>query len=223
MRMNARIKEFYLRRQSDRDSALRIFYTGASMFPTLRTGDVLYVRPLNGQAIRCGDVAVFVPDEASPLVVHRIVSRTEAGFASMGDDNESPDSQLLLQRDIIGLVFLAENRGKSRRIHGGVVGRFQGFLRRLRSATERNLSDALRPAYRFLTRSGMLQGLGRAILQTKVVLFNRQSGDRELRLMWNGRMIGRRSGAGPWIIKRPFRPLVDEKTLPTLNEPERVP
>jgi signal peptidase I len=223
MRMNSRIKEFYLRRQSDRDLALRIFYTGASMFPTLRTGDVLYVRPLNRQAIRCGDVAVFVPDADSPLVVHRIVSRTEAGFVSMGDNNESPDSQLLRKRDVIGRVFLAENRGKFRRIHGGVVGRLAGFLRRLRSATERTLSDSFRPVYRFLTRSRVLHEFGRVMLQTKVVSFNRQSGDRELKLMWNGRMIGRLSGTGPWIIKRPFRLLVDEKTLPTLNEPERVP
>jgi hypothetical protein len=202
---------------------LKVFYTGTSMSPTLRAGDVLHVSALRAEQIRCGDVAVFIVDARSQVVVHRIVSRTDAGFVSMGDNNASPDSHLLPPGDIIGRVFVAENHGKTRRIRGGLQGRVEGFVRRLGCLTERKMCGVLRPLYRFLAESGVFRKLGRPALQTKVVMYHRHTGDAELQLLWKNRAIGRlASGNERWVIKRPFRLLIDEKRLPILNEWKRA-
>jgi hypothetical protein len=189
------------------------------MYPTLRAGDILHVGAVRPEQIRCGDVAVFIVDARSQEVVHRIVSRTDAGFVSMGDNNASPDSRLLAPGDIIGRVFMAENRCNARRIRGGLQGRVEGFVRRLNCLAERKMCDLLRPLYRFLAESGVFRRFGRPALETKVVMFSRGDGDTELQLLWNERVIGRlTSSNGRWVIKRPFGLLIDEKRLPILNE-----
>jgi hypothetical protein len=202
---------------------LKVFYTGTSMYPTLKVGDVLHVSALPAEQIHCGDVAVFIVDARSQVVVHRIVSRNDAGFVSMGDNNASPDSLLLPPGDIIGRVFLAENHGKARRIRGGFQGRVEGLLRRLGCLTERKMCGVLRPLYRFLAESGVFRRFGRPALETKVVMYSRHTGDAELQLLWKNRVIGRlASGDGRWVIRRPFRLLIDEKRLPILNEWKRA-
>jgi hypothetical protein len=198
---------------------LKLFCTGTSMSPTLRAGDFLHVSAMRAEQIRLGDVAVFIVAARSQVVVHRIVSRTDAGFMTRGDNNAFPDSHLLPPGDVIGRVFMAENRGKARRIRGGLQGRVEGFVRRLGCLTERKICDVLRPLYRFLAESGAFRGLGRPALRTRVVMFGRAKHGTELRLLWKDRVIGRfASGDGRWVIKRPFRLLIDEKRLPILNE-----
>jgi signal peptidase I len=219
MMMIARIDKPSLCRRLDGHSTLKMFYTGLSMYPTLRAGDVICIQPADSDDIRCGDVAVFLPNPDSQVVVHRIVKRTDDGFVSMGDNNDGPDSQLLLPDNIIGRVFLAENNGKARRINRGLRGQVEGFWKRLRRLTERKLCDALRPAYRFLAESGAFQGLGRLLFQTKVVMFKTQSGNSELQLIWKDRIIGRlASSEGRWIIKTRYRLLVDERKLPKISQ-----
>jgi len=185
------------------------------MYPTFRVGDFLHLTAVKVEQIRCGDVVVFSADGDSRMVAHRVVSRTDCGFVTMGDNNVSPDSHLLTSAAIVGRVFQAENNGKVRRISGGIRGRVRGTTVRMIFGAKRKSFAALKPIYKLLAESVSFRGLGDSIFETRVALFNRPGHDTEFQLLWKNRVIGRfTSDNNKWIIKKPFDLFIDEKKLP---------
>jgi signal peptidase I len=86
----------------------KIRYLGSSMSPTLRSLEILWVRPYTDGIPRCGDVVVFSSSTGTQLVAHRIVSRAPGGFRVQGDNNPKVDSDLVSPGKIVGQVVYSQ-------------------------------------------------------------------------------------------------------------------
>lgn len=73
-----------------------------SMSGSIEVNDMVVIRRQNGYEI--GDVVTFETDGS--LVTHRIIDRTERGFTTRGDANNSPDLEPVQQEQIVGRVVL---------------------------------------------------------------------------------------------------------------------
>jgi signal peptidase len=81
-----------------------------SMEPAIGTGDVVLVEQATPADIEPGDVITFVPDGQPPPTTHRVVSKTEEDgvtrFTTKGDANEAPDSEPVVENELVGEVTL---------------------------------------------------------------------------------------------------------------------
>lgn len=191
-----------------------IHYIGPSMYPTLKPGDILYVFPYRGQCMRPGDIAVAQLSVRRQPIVHRIISIDQKKIIMRGDNNIDTDPFIILPADIIGRVEKVQRNNKcfsvSRGKKGWLTHRFRRFFKRFDLMTSRVLG----PLYRYLSRNEKLIRIGRNCLKTKLVSFKCDNGS-ELMLMIGRHVIGRFSHAsGKWVIRRPFRLFIDERTLP---------
>jgi hypothetical protein len=87
-----------------------------SMFPMLRSGDVVIVKPRKpGESMQRGDIIVFrqfdADDSGLPLT-HRLIGRSSAGWLTKGDFRLLPDVPLEPQA-LLGKV-IAYQRGERR-------------------------------------------------------------------------------------------------------------
>ncbi|MHB8837183.1 MAG: S26 family signal peptidase [Candidatus Methylomirabilia bacterium] len=188
-------------------------YDGPSMNPTLREPEIMEVVPYDGRPLRIGDVALFLSPKAGRLVVHRIVRVTPAGVSTLGDNNTEEDNVLLQPKSIKGRVVAAWRGRKRRRIAGGYRGRWTGRWCRWWRAPDRGVSSLLRPLYHSLSRRGLIARWLPAGLRPRVVEFQARGRDRS-RLLWGRHVIGRYDDRNRrWLIRRPFRLFVDERTL----------
>jgi signal peptidase len=81
-----------------------------SMEPTIRTGDVIAVRPVQrGEIAKEGDVITFMAkDDGSMLITHRVlgivqVNGETVAYVTKGDNNQSPDANPVPVDRVIGL------------------------------------------------------------------------------------------------------------------------
>jgi signal peptidase len=83
-----------------------VFITGSSMEPTMRTGDLVVVVPVDTYVV--GDVIAFKPVVTLPgIIVHRIMSGDgQTGFVVQGDNNPRHDFNRPKASDMIGKVVL---------------------------------------------------------------------------------------------------------------------
>ena len=189
-------------------------YTGPSMNPTLKVGDGLTVIPYEDENIRIGDVVVFRSSESDRYIVHRVISVDSRGIRTKGDNNNKVDSWILHPEDIVGRVTSAQRGNKSIIIHGGTHGRLLApmlwTIKRVKIVINRILS----PVYQILIRMNFLKGILSRLISTQILYFKRPNGI-EMQLIMGRWVIGRYSPVGSrWIIRRPFRLFVDEKSLP---------
>ena len=195
-----------------------VIYKGPSMIPTLKPGDRLWVTPRNGQKIQRGDVVVFTPPEADYKVIHRVVSLGPSGIRTQGDNNNRVDPWLLSRDQILGRVFSAERGKRRRRIFGGAIGQLFGVAIRAIHSIDASVSSRFRPAYDRLAMAGIFRRWLPTKIKIRVLSFDRTAGT-ELQLLMGRWMIGRwLPGMSRWHIRRPFRLLVDEESLPENKE-----
>jgi signal peptidase I len=94
-------------------------YTGPSMSPTFRPGQMLYVRT-GVQYLAPGDVIVLAQSIASGgYVTHRIVAVTPSGVITRGDNNARVDDGVVLSDQIIGRVEMVDDSGRIKPVLGG--------------------------------------------------------------------------------------------------------
>ena len=191
-----------------------IHYIGNSMFPTLKTGDILRMVPYKEGAVRIGDVVVFHSPYGRTPIVHRVVSVDKKGIKTKGDNKIAIDDCILQSNDIIGRVVSAQRGKKEVKILDGFPGRIYASTLEAGKRMDMVVSTILRPAYRWLTQTGIFRKLFSRWIHTQVLCF--KSGDGvEMQLQLGRRIIGRRlPGQNRWYIRRPFRLFVDEHTLP---------
>lgn len=89
-----------------------VYVASNSMYPTLRVGDLLFVKGVKPEDIRVGDVVVFIkPTGSGERIVHRVVSIKNVDgrilITTKGDNNPS---SIYWERDfdsnyVIGKVF----------------------------------------------------------------------------------------------------------------------
>jgi hypothetical protein len=188
------------------------------MNPTLCELDLLEVVPYTDRSPQAGDVVLFVSPGGEQLVVHRIVRVEASGLRTRGESNSLDDPYTLAERDLIGQVVAAW-RGRRRRIRGGRVGLTQAQWIRWLQAADRALSCLLHPLYCALAASGLLRRLVPARLRPRVVRFV-VDGQQQLRLLVGHQVVGQYDPRRQqWQIRRPYRLLVDEATLPRAPSP----
>jgi signal peptidase I len=194
-------------------------YVGPSMNPTLREPEIMEIVPCGGLSLRAGDVVLFLRPGSDRTVVHRVTRATTEGISTRGDNNALEDHVLLRREDIQGRVVAAWRGRKRREIAGGFRGRWNSRWLRLRRLMDRGVSPLLHPVYRSLSLRGRVARCLPAPFRPRVVVFRDQGKDR-FRLLLGERVIGRyEERERLWRIQRPFRLLVDERTLPGGTEP----
>ncbi len=86
---------------------------GRSMYPTLRTGDLVDVDPTEKETLETGDIVVFQKERE--LICHRLVEIHEKvsphPLLTQGDATTHPDPPLS-QQEILGKVISIERKGK---------------------------------------------------------------------------------------------------------------
>ena len=189
-------------------------YIGSSMFPTLKTGDILKVVTNKEKMVRIGDVVVFYSSYGRTPIVHRVVYVDNKGIKTKGDNKTAIDDCILQPNNIIGQVVAAQRGKKQIKIIGGFRGRIYASILEARKRTDTVVSTIFRPIYRWLIRTGIFRKLFSRWIHTQVLCFRHGEGI-ELQLQLGRRVIGRRlPGKNQWQIMRPFRVFVDEATLP---------
>ena len=133
-------------------------YKGPSMVPTFSPGCLLYVRPA-AHDLALGDVVVFADGSAGGHVVHRIVSVTEAGLLTRGDNNRLRDGLPVRPEQLIGRVEIVDGGGNLRPVAGGRRGLWAARLGWAARRLGGWLRNPLRPLYRALRRSQALRPL----------------------------------------------------------------
>jgi len=193
---------------------LKLLYYGPSMYPTLRPGDILYIRPYGPEVIRAGDVVTFVRPDGARALAHRVAFIDEGGIATRGDRNSAVDSGRLRPENIIGRVEYLKRGNRLLKMHGGLAGRARAASLRSWRWISQFGTSRLRPAYDLCTRSALLSKLPDTFMRPRVVSFLKGK-DEELHLMMRGRLVGRlRAGDKQWRIRRLWRLFVDETRLP---------
>ena len=95
-------------------NCLRFQASGMSMYPAIRDGDILYVRPLNCAMARVGDV-IFYKSKAEQLTAHRVIKKVfntdKKVFIIRGDSNIDRGEEATLEQ-ILGRVEAIERNGR---------------------------------------------------------------------------------------------------------------
>ena len=86
-------------------------YNGPSMVPTFHPGYLLYIRP-DASDISPGDVIVFDNPSENIHTVHRVVSISNRGLITRGDNNRLFDPSPVLPDHLIGRVEMLEDQGR---------------------------------------------------------------------------------------------------------------
>ncbi|MDM7992493.1 MAG: S24/S26 family peptidase [Candidatus Fermentibacter sp.] len=131
-----------------------LFYTGSSMYPLLRRGDVLLCLETDIGRVGRGDLVVFTPRGGEGLVVHRVVRMLEDGrLVTRGDRCPTEDP---VPVDAASFACLARGRvrGYGRRVPlpGGTAGFAQAALYRAWASLRRTCARRL-PAAPAVLRS----------------------------------------------------------------------
>jgi signal peptidase I len=103
---------------------------------------------------------IETPEAESRLLVHRVIAACSGGLVTRGDNNPAPDNDLVSPELLVGRVTVLERRGRRIRVRGGtggfVIASGRRFFRRVARSFFRVVCFPLRPAYRFLRRSGII-------------------------------------------------------------------
>jgi hypothetical protein len=185
-----------------------IYYVGSSMNPLLRNLDMLFYSPYGGKDIKPGDVVV-INAPAGKTVIHRVVSASENGITTMGDNTSSLDSWILKPEQIEGKVVYAIRDTKQFAVHGGLMGRICVEPIRFSNRIARFLCNAARPNVAF-PASGSIEKL--ITPRLKILMFQKPGGI-ELQLVCWKYAIGKRKSGERWRIRMPFRLFLREERI----------
>lgn len=189
-------------------------YTGPSMNPTFRTLDGLQIVPYHGRTIRPGDVIVFNLPGLNRKATHRVVSIDSQGIRTRGDNNPYDDPWILTPDQVVGRVVCAQRRNLRLRTYGGLIGRLYVTAIRATCFIDSKISTLLHPVYHRMARTDIFRQWLPTLVKTRILSFSRPNGT-ELQLVIGHYVVGRRlPEQNQWQIRRPFRLLVDEASLP---------
>ena len=189
-------------------------YIGPSMNPMLKSGDRLQIVSCDLEEIRVGDVVVFYSPEDETKVVHRVVCADSDKIKTRGDNCNYEDDWVLGRENILGRVVSAQRGKRQFRVFGGPLGHSLAKAIRTIKSIDSILSSLLRPFYQWLAEGGALERWLPSRMRPRVISFNREAGT-EMQLVMGRKVIGRwLEGKSGWNIRRPFRLLVDEESLP---------
>jgi hypothetical protein len=190
----------------------KLLYGGASMNPLFRDGDIVKLVPYQGSEIQVGDVVAFGNPDGPGKVIHRVVAVGPGGILTKGDNLPRADDWTITPGDILGKIVAIQRRGRLLPVPRRAP--ICLYLLKARRWCDRAASRLLQPMYHRLARSGLFQGLLGGWMKPELLCFSRGDGP-EWQLWLGNLLIGRKlPHQAHWTIRRPFRLLVDEATLP---------
>ena len=204
-----------------RGDILLFTYRGHSMRPLFDERDILEVQAYGERSVAAGDVVLFESPGGGRWVVHRVTQVTPQGIHTRGDNNAAEDDWLLAPGQLYGRVVAAWRGDRRRPIAGGRAGRWLARLlqrwRVLRGTLVR-VARLGRPLYRTLAEWGWLARRLPECCRPRLVAFQAPDGA-QLRLLLGRRVVGHYDRERRrWLIRRLFRLLVDEASLPHPGE-----
>ena len=134
-----------IRAVTSRGAMIRTRAWGGSMFPFIRSGDVLTIAPVGDARLRPGDVAAARVAGSGRLAVHRIVASRGRAYLFRGDNSSEADRWIPVA-DVLGVVVRVERRGRRVRLGLGPDRFLIAFLNRI------GLLNRLTAASGFLVR-----------------------------------------------------------------------
>jgi len=118
--LNSLIESEFIPLAMNQQGLTRAFlYTGPSMQPTFKPGQVLYVRP-QAKDLHEGDVLVY--GQADRQVVHRVCAVEPGGFILRGDNNRLKDAELVRPEQVLGRVEMVGDGKNIRPVLNGRKG-----------------------------------------------------------------------------------------------------
>jgi signal peptidase I len=100
-------------------------YTGVSMSPLFRPGDLLCAQKVVLENIRLGDILIIdwgSDRKKNEYVVHRVVLVEQEYLISQGDHNLKSDTQVVTIDNLVGLVTLFARQNRIYPVRGGAIG-----------------------------------------------------------------------------------------------------
>ena len=191
----------------------KVFYRGSSMAPVFQTGDRMRVVSCDEAELRRGDIIVFKPPGEDRLVVHRVVERGPGGIRTRGDRSSLEDPWVLKGEHIRGRVVSFERGEKSHAVRGRIAGLLHAAAMRGMQRPDRCLSNILHSLYHRLSQMGVFRRLLPISVAPRIVTFGRPDGT-DMQILMGRQVIGRCVAGTGWVIKRPYRLFVDERSLP---------
>lgn len=107
--------------------AFRIRVTGNSMWPFVKTHDVITITPVTGKPPRIGEIVAFIHPVCRRLLVHRVVRVSGDGYLLRGDNGQAADG-MVPRASILGRVTALHRQGKPVRLGLGIERRLIALL-----------------------------------------------------------------------------------------------
>ena len=83
---------------------------GTSMSPFIKSGDTLFIKPLNeGNTIKAGDIVAALNTSKERIIVHRVI-RLKNSLVQIKGDNRPGDDGWFQRERIIGIVTAVQSR-----------------------------------------------------------------------------------------------------------------
>lgn len=86
---------------------------GGSMMPFIRSGDKIFISPVDNNTIRSGDILVFLRRSDERVIAHRVVKTSSGRFLGKGDNVEEQNDGWVLFGDVLGRVEQVQREGRS--------------------------------------------------------------------------------------------------------------
>ena len=106
----------------DRDEVFCFAPVGGSMYPFIRSRDVIHIKPAHRASLRYGDIILFC-DEKGGLLAHRIIKKRKTGDRSaffVKGDALAGDDGYIEREAIIGKVVAIEKGKRLIDLDGGL-------------------------------------------------------------------------------------------------------
>jgi len=103
---------------------------GSSMLPFIRSGDKIFVEPVEQNSVHVGDVIVFVQVGTGHVIAHRVVQLKSNRMLCKGDNVANSFDGWILFEDVLGRVIKVQREGKPVHFGLGIGKKWIAYLSR---------------------------------------------------------------------------------------------
>lgn len=103
---------------------------GRSMYPLIKEGDFVKIRPMKAEELKLGDVVAFQPNNGHDLIiVHRLLKRNKDSLITRGDSYFLKHTDLPVPADnFLGKIIALRRNGKTKSLEYGFLGYYGRFI-----------------------------------------------------------------------------------------------
>ena len=123
---------------------------GKSMEPLIRSGDKIFISPVEKDSIQLGDILAFVHPQDGRVLAHRVVRIGDGKFYCKGDNINAQSDGWIPWEDVLGRVERVQRDGKDHHLGLGVEKKLIALLSRRKSLVP--LLNILRRVKRMLAK-----------------------------------------------------------------------